>query len=267
VHPEPTWVVTAAAKDALAPVTWWFPIVGRVAYRGYYDREDADRFAARLQRQDLDVLVQAAGAFSTLGWLSDPIRPSMLQRSGSSLVNLVLHEAAHRRLYVKGQTDFNESFAAFVGDEGTLRYYRHQEGPDCPTCVQVAALDTDTATFSRFLGGVVARLEALYGGPESRGEKIRRREDIFTAARAEAANLDWETQAYAWFQQRPLDNAVILSLVRYEGRRELFTRLLAACDGNLPLAVAGLVNHIGKRTADPFAQVERLLGGDPPCPP
>ena len=160
VRPDPTWVVTAAAKDALQPVTWWFPIVGRVAYRGYYDREDADAFAERLRRRDLDVLVQAAGAFSTLGWFSDPIRPSMLAGSGPDLVNLVLHEAAHRRLYVKGQTDFNESFASFVGDTGTLLYYRDREGEDCPTCRRVAALDADAATFSRLLKEMVDE----YGG-------------------------------------------------------------------------------------------------------
>ncbi len=267
VRPEPTWVVTAAPRDALEPVTWWFPIVGRVAYRGYYDRQDAADFAARLRRRDLDVLVQAAGAFSTLGWFSDPIRPSMLERSGSSLVNLVLHEAAHRRLYVKGQTDFNESFASFVGDAGTLLYYRAREGEACPTCARVDALNADATAFSRFLRGVVEELEALYGGPASREEKLRLREEIFAGAQARYREMEWETRAYDGFADRALDNAVILSLVRYEGRREPFHRLLAACHGDLPRAVRGIVSRVEKRETDPFGQVESLAGAEPPCPP
>ena len=74
VRPDPNWIVTASARDALAPVTWWFPVAGRVAYRGYYDREDAERFAAKLRKKDLDVSLRPSDAFSTLGWFADPIR-------------------------------------------------------------------------------------------------------------------------------------------------------------------------------------------------
>lgn len=30
-------VVMAAPRDSLQPYTWWFPIVGRVPYRGYFE--------------------------------------------------------------------------------------------------------------------------------------------------------------------------------------------------------------------------------------
>ncbi len=35
------YVVMAAPRDSLEPYTWWFPIVGRVPYRGYFDKSDA----------------------------------------------------------------------------------------------------------------------------------------------------------------------------------------------------------------------------------
>jgi predicted aminopeptidase len=40
-------VVSAAPKDQIAPVTWWFPIVGRVPYRGFFSVEDARRASTR----------------------------------------------------------------------------------------------------------------------------------------------------------------------------------------------------------------------------
>ena len=36
-------VLSAARSDSLAPVTWWFPIVGHVPYRGFFDLADAER--------------------------------------------------------------------------------------------------------------------------------------------------------------------------------------------------------------------------------
>ena len=243
VRPGPMWVVTASPPDALEPVTWWFPVAGRVAYRGYYDREDADRFAARLQARGLDVLVQASSAFSSLGWFADPIRPSMLDRSASSLVDLVLHEAAHGLLYVKGHTDFNESFATFVGKRGSHDFFIQAEGSACPTCSQLDDQDADAALFAPFINAIAAELDALYGGPATREEKLAAREAIFAEARARSTTLPWRGHGYKWFAQADLDNAVILSLRRYGGGSDIFTDLLQQCDNDLPRMLAALTTR------------------------
>ena len=274
VRPDPTWVVTACPRDSLAPVTWWFPVAGRVAYRGYYDREDAERFADKLRGKELDVLVRPAGAFSTLGWFSDPIRPSMLKGDEADLANLVLHEAAHRLLYIKGQTDFNESFASFVGDEGTLLYLEDRHGSDCEICRRVRDAHADARVFSGFLASVLDELEALYAEETSREEKIRRRESVFAAARQRFETLPWQGDTYAWFPDRRLDNAVLLSLRRYEGRRDLFQELLLRCDDKLSRAVAAVATRVNwkelprreRRRSDPFQLLEAILAESPGCP-
>jgi predicted aminopeptidase len=274
VRPDPTWVVTACPRDSLSPVTWWFPVAGRVAYRGYYDREDAERFADKLRGKDLDVLVRPAGAFSTLGWFSDPIRPSMLDGGEADLANLVLHEAAHRLLYIKGQTDFNESFASFVGDEGTLLYLEDRHGSHCDICRQVRDAHADARVFSGFLASVLDGLGALYAEETSREEKIRRREDLFAAARRRFETLPWQGDTYAWFPDRRLDNAVLLSLRRYEGRRDLFQDLLARCDDELSRAVAAVATRVNwkelprreRKKSDPFQLLEAILAESTGCP-
>ena len=40
-HDTLVLVVSAAYRDTLAPYTWWFPIVGRVPYKGYFDFDAA----------------------------------------------------------------------------------------------------------------------------------------------------------------------------------------------------------------------------------
>ena len=58
-------VVSAAYKDRFQPYTWWFPIVGHVPYKGFFDFAEAHAQAARLEAEGFDTHVRPSGAFST----------------------------------------------------------------------------------------------------------------------------------------------------------------------------------------------------------
>src|SRR5262245_24347791 len=45
------WNVSACAPLSFESKTWWFPIVGRVPYLGYFDRGRADRTAQSLRKK------------------------------------------------------------------------------------------------------------------------------------------------------------------------------------------------------------------------
>ena len=270
----PTWIVTACPKDSLVPVTWWFPVVGRVAYKGFYNRDGADRLSNRLREKGNDVQSYPAAAFSTLGWFEDPIRPSMLEGDEERLANLVLHEASHQVLYWKGQTDFNESFATFVGDVGALRYLEMRFGEGCEACRAAQATRADAPVFGRLIERIVERLEALYAEPVSRDEKVRRREEIFAWAKEEYSRIAWQGRSAAGFATRDLDNAIILSYRRYGSGQEVFDRLLQHCDGDLVAAIR-FVRDLGwtdlpgkeRRGIDPLEYLETRLEEGAGCPP
>lgn len=101
---------------------FWFPIVGRVPYKGWFDRARAEREAERLRAEGLDVCVSPVAAYSTLGWLSDPLTGPMLRADDAELVEVVLHELVHATVYVAGDADLSESAATFVGQEGAIAY-------------------------------------------------------------------------------------------------------------------------------------------------
>ena len=80
-RPYVVWNVFAAPPFAMTTKTWCFPIVGCVAYRGYFAEEDARRFGDSLEQEGYDVYIGGAVAYSTLGWFDDPILSTFISLS------------------------------------------------------------------------------------------------------------------------------------------------------------------------------------------
>ncbi len=116
------WNVFAAPEFSLEPKTWCFPVAGCVAYRGYFAEDAAHKKARGLRDDGYDVAVGGVAAYSTLGKFSDPVLNTMMNWSDVQLVATIFHELAHQKLYVKGDTAFNESFATAVADIGIDRW-------------------------------------------------------------------------------------------------------------------------------------------------
>ncbi len=121
-RPFVAWNVFAAAEFSLAPREWCYPLVGCLAYRGYFEEAAAAREADRLGAAGEDVHVAGVVAYSTLGWFDDPLLDTFLFRRADRLAWLLFHELAHRRLFVAGDTLFNESYATAVADAGVARW-------------------------------------------------------------------------------------------------------------------------------------------------
>ncbi|MEO7457716.1 MAG: aminopeptidase, partial [Gemmatimonadaceae bacterium] len=117
-------VLSGAYRDKLRRYTWWFPVVGSVPYKGYFDFDEARREEKKLSDRGFDARLGAASAFSTLGWFNDPLLPSTLRADTLTLANTVIHEITHNTYYAPGGAVFNESFANFVGARGAERFYR-----------------------------------------------------------------------------------------------------------------------------------------------
>ena len=118
------WNVFAAPEFSLTPHRWCYPIVGCAVYRGFFERDKAQRAADILAARGFDVHVGRVAAYSTLGWFDDPLLSTFIGFSDERLAELLFHELAHGELFVPGDSGFNEAFATFVGREGTVAWLR-----------------------------------------------------------------------------------------------------------------------------------------------
>jgi predicted aminopeptidase len=257
-------VVSAARPDRFEPYTWWFPIVGRVPYKGFFDFDAARRQAAALDRQGYDTYVRPAAAFSTLGWFNDPLLNTLLRYGDVDLVSTVIHELYHNTLFLPGQVAFNESFANFVGERGAIDFFCAREGEAAERCRQAHDGWHDTGLFGRFLNELVADLEALYDRPDvALATVLAERQLIFDAYRARfTAELEPALRGpgYRWFVRRPLNNATLIGIRLYYRELDLFEHVYQTYGADLAAVVAAVNTAVRGQPGEPFAAVRRLVG-------
>ena len=256
-------VVSAAPKDAFRAHTWWFPIVGRVPYKGFFDPDDAQAEAMRLEAAGFDAYVRPTAAFSTLGWFNDPLLSTLLRYDDVSLANTVIHEITHNTFFAPGNVSFNESFASFVGGRGAIHFLCAAEGPDGARCRNAQAQWEDDLVFGHFLTGMVAQLDSLYARPDlTRDQKITLREEIFASAR-ERYRRDVQPQfqagSYSAFLTQPLNNATLISRRLYYDRLEVFDAVYRSRGRDLRRTVQDIVAVARARRGDPYEAVLSLL--------
>ena len=122
------WVVTAAEPYQLIAKQWTFPIIGTFTYKGFFEKDRADSLVSGLKKEGFDTRIGEVSAWSTLGFLNDPILSSFLNRPAGSLAELIIHELTHGTLFIKNSLEYNENLADFVGEYGALRFLAQKYG-------------------------------------------------------------------------------------------------------------------------------------------
>ncbi len=228
-RPYATLVLTAAPPDALDAYRWKFPIVGSVAYKGFFSRDRAKRERDMMAEEGYDVYLRPAAAFSTLGWFEDPILSPMLRMDESNLVDTIIHEMTHATLYFAGHTEFNETVATFVGNQGAVEYLARMYGSDSTQVARVAYELEDQQAFAQFIEGVIAGLRSIYAEPVEKAEKLARKLSFVETEKerfaSEVTSTFHRPDYYAGFAQREWNNASLLARSAYLGDLTLFARL------------------------------------------
>ena len=234
-------LVSAAPPFSLNPKQWCYVIIGCQSYRGYFDIADAEQLANELRKSGFDVSLSYASAYSTLGYLnqswlpdyfSDPVLSTFLQRSDRELIATLIHEMAHQVVYVAGDTSFNESYATFVEQEGTLQYLRANNLGYKMEKIQRNY--EDRLLFRSWIDETIKELNDLYSTSLDKDRKRLRKQLIFERLkqRYQQNQTQFQFLNYSrWFAQ-DLNNSHLLGVKRYNNFVSAFKELFRRAERN-----------------------------------
>jgi predicted aminopeptidase len=228
------WNVVAAPEFSVDAKQWCYPIVGCVAYRGYFVERKARSFAAQWRARGLDVAVGGVAAYSTLGHFDDPILNTMVGWNDVELAAIVFHELTHQMVYVPNDASFNEALATTVEEEGVRRWLLAQ-GRERDLAEHIVQQEhyLEVIDLLRVTSGELRKIYASGADPDLMRE---RKKAAFGALREAYTRLKpkWNGHApfAAWFE-RDINNAHLASIATYYDCVPGFERELTAAGGDL----------------------------------
>ncbi len=239
---SPIYVLSACPKDSLEIKTWWFPIVGKMPYLGFFDLEQAEKKSDKLKDDNMDTDIRTGGAYSTLGWFDDPVTLSLLKGSAVNIAETLLHEMTHATLYIKGDGEFNEGLANLVGKTGAELFFRNKYGPEHPFTVEARNSLHDELLFSDYINAFTGDLAKLYSSGLTFQHKMEKREELFRAHREKYIQTKdrYKTGHYRYFETNEFNNAYLLSIALYRRKFPGFYRMLDDHEGSVPDMLAYL---------------------------
>jgi predicted aminopeptidase len=230
------WNVNVAPPLSLQPKTWWFPIVGNASYRGYFSEADARHYAAIWDKKGWDTYIGDVPTYSTLGWFPDPLLSTFIFEPEPDLADTIFHELTHKRLFVAGDTDFNEALAVMVADEGVRRWYHASANSRAYELYSQGARQEND--FLKLVMATRSELETVYGDAGMSAEvKLRRKAEIIAQTRVNYTKLKaaWgvEQAGYDHWFSGSLNNAQLSTVAAYYDLVPSFQAILRAQGGDL----------------------------------
>jgi len=255
-------VVSASAKDSFRRHEWNYPIVGKMPYKGFFDIKDARKERAKLEKKDLDVWIRSVDAFSTLGWFRDPLYSYMRHYSPARLADLIIHELVHATVFIKGQVQFNEELAEFIGSEGARLFMEKRYGRESDEYREMLLSSENSNNYVTFIQELIAELDVLYSDSSiTAAEKLQKKELIINTAK-ERFNSEYESRFsndnYRGFLELPVNNAYLELFRLYYTDDNFYADLYESSGENLPALIAA-AKTITKKGGNPRTQLENAL--------
>ena len=225
----------AAPEFSLEAKIWWYPFAGTVKYRGFFDVKMAKIEASALKKDGWDVFIGAVRVYSTLGWFHDPVLNTFIEDDEASLAETLFHEMTHTRVYLAGDTDFNEAFATAVAREGVRRWLR-KNGDAAKLARYEKSLQNERAAL-QLLHSTRGQLASLYSKKDAMTEEAMRQEKIRILAGAQARYESLKHRGASadhdgWFNGQ-FNNARIISVAAYFDLVPSFDQMLRERGGDL----------------------------------
>ncbi len=233
-RPHVAWVVVAAPEFSTRPYQWHYPILGKLDYRGYFKEADAKECARSLKARGLETAVGGVDAYSSLGYFNDPLLNTFIHDPDPDLAELLFHELTHRKVFLSGDTEFNEAFATATGQEGARRWLRSRQRWDDLRKYEKSC--SQEQYFAEAVLETKRQLEEIYQQPLLSKSVMRQRKQALLKALGNTIRHMPELaghKGYTKWATQPINHARMNTVSAYHRLVPAFQQLLATCHGDL----------------------------------
>ena len=221
------WNVVAVKENSFELKEWCYIFIGCFNYRGFYKKNEAEEYANDLIEFDnLEVAILPVPAYSTLGWSDlfggDPVLNTFIWNDEIDLVRLLIHEMTHQQVFVRNDTLFNESFATFVEETGSLQWIKRNGDSSDLFLYEEKKRQRDRV--GKLLRSSRESLEILFNQNLKKKETALLKEKIFQKLRASLIELKGDREVskdfYDWVFQ--LNSAWLAAFSLYDRYKPFF---------------------------------------------
>ncbi len=230
------WSVFATPELSSEAIEWTYPIFGGLEYRGYFREAAAEAYALKLRSEGHDVAVAGVPAYSTLGWFRDPVLNTFVDWDEDEIAALIFHELAHKKYYRHGDTEFSESFAVAVEQEGVRRWFLANDDAKA-----LCDYESSLKRMKRFTDRILRERNALstiYTSSLSDEVKRAKKEARLSELQSYIRNLlraAGRTEEDTFWLRDQLNNAHLNIVATYHEGVPLFEQLLSESSGDLAI--------------------------------
>ncbi|MCK6381499.1 MAG: aminopeptidase [Leptospiraceae bacterium] len=222
------WNVSASYPLKLESYQWWFPIVGSVPYKGFFDLEKAKEEEKILIEKGFDTKIRITGGYSTLGWFSDPIFSTQLKTDEFYLAGLIFHEMAHSTIYINGDGVFNESYASFVEEEGLKIFFTSLNKEEI--LKENEKRKSENKIFSELVKKTANQLNEMYDKNISDAEKLQQKNILIEEFKKSILdNISFSEMNRKKFLERKFNNEDFIGYLRYNSGGRYFRDVFHRC--------------------------------------
>jgi predicted aminopeptidase len=238
------YMLFASSKYDNKPYYWYFPIVGRLGYIGFFNKERAIHYLKELQSKGYDTYITYGSAYSTLGWFDDPLFSTFLDIDDVYLAFLLFHELTHSTYYKKGDTLFNERLANFIGIKTTIKFFRYIN--DKQNLKKAKLLYHDLIKTGKFYKTAIKMLKSFYSS-YSKEYIIRERNHYYqTYIYPLSRKIQKELRIIKLRLPKNINNAFFISKLFYDTFFDNFEKIYTSYNGNLHLFLKAVKREKGK---------------------
>ena len=196
--------------------------------RVFFNEKRLKKTKKSLKKQGYETIIQNTSAWSTLGFLNDPILSQMLNYSVPSLANTILHELTHNTIFVYDNLAYNENLASFIGYHGALLFLKTKYSDTSEIYLQYLYKKEDRKLFNRYLNTSVKSLDSLYrtfSDITLESQKAELKNSFITKIIEKYRDIKFKTPTYVhYFDNFIPNNAFFIAFKNYNEKQNIFER-------------------------------------------